>query len=98
MNFYNHISYLTTNIPNLIRDLSNYLNVGYIEIIHLPEDEIVIAITVIGNENEVFLTTETNGNSEVYSYDTSLEVKLEEFLKAEKRDFKINQILNSKTK
>lgn len=75
-----------------------FFDVQDIEIIELPKNELVIAIKVINKVDEVFITTELAGISEVYSKDTVLETKAKNYLTSLKRDFKIEQIINSRNK
>lgn len=98
MSFYNYLKIKIENMMGLKDDLSCFFDVKGIEIIELPQNEIVIAIAVNNKAEEVFITTELSGISEVYSKDTVLETTAKNYLTSLKRDFKIEQILNSRNK
>lgn len=82
----------------LKEELACFFDVYEVEIIELPQNELVIAIKVINKIDEVFITTELSDVSEAYSKDTILETKAKKYLTSLKREFKIDQIINSRNK
>ncbi len=86
------------NLSILKEELAYFFDVQKVEIIELPQNELVIAIKVIKKVDEVFITTELSDVSEAYSNDTILETKAKNYLTSLKREFKIDQIINSRNK
>jgi len=98
MSFYVYMRNKIQNMSILKEELACFFDVYEVEIIELPQNELVIAIKVINKIDEVFITTELSDVSEAYSKDTILETKAKKYLTSLKREFKIDQIINSRNK
>lgn len=98
MSFYVYMRNKTQNLSILKGELAYFFDVQEVEIIELPQNELVIAIKVIKKIDEVFITIESSDVSEAYSKDTILETKAKNYLTSLKREFKIDQIINSRNK
>jgi hypothetical protein len=96
MSFYENFKDILSKKKQLCDIIENHFGNSKSEIIHLPEDELVIAIKPDSKEKEVFITVEKNNMCEAYSQDPTLEEKGNLFIKELKRDYKIQQILDSK--
>lgn len=96
MSFYEHFKDILSKKKQLCNIIKNHFGNSKSEIIHLIADELVLAIKPNSKEKEVFITVEKNNMCEAYSQDQSLEEKGNSFIKELKRDYKIQQILESK--